>query len=61
MAYFYQAKLVDRIKRGQYVITQEGKKLVDLKIENISINYLKEHYESFREFSQRSSATKSES
>ena len=61
MAYFYQAKLVDRIKRGQYVITQEGKKLVDLKIENISINYLKEHYESFREFSQRSSAPKSES
>ena len=54
MAYFYQAKLVDRIRRGLYVITEEGKKLAKSGETNISVNYLKEHYPSFHEFAQRS-------
>ena len=54
MAYFYQAKLVDRIKRGLYVITPEGKELATSGVTNLSVNYLKEHYPTFREFAQRS-------
>ena len=54
MAYFYQAKLVDRIRRGLYVITDEGKKLAKSGPTELSVNYLKEHYPSFLEFSQRS-------
>lgn len=54
MAYFYQAKLVDRIRRGLYVITTEGKKLAKSGETNLSVNYLKEHYPSFKEISLRS-------
>ena len=54
MAYFFQAKIVDRIKRGIYVITEDGKKLLNSGVTNISVNYLKKNCPSFLEFSMRS-------
>lgn len=54
MAYFYQAEIVDRIKRGLYQINSNGKALLSKGITDLSVNYLKEYSPAFLAFSQKS-------
>lgn len=54
MAYFYQAEIVDRIKRGIYQINSNGKALLSKGITDLSVNYLKEYSPAFLAFSQKS-------
>lgn len=54
MAYFYQAEIVDRIKRGIYQINSNGKALLSKGITDLSVNYLKEYSPAFLAFTQKS-------
>ena len=54
MAYYYQAELVERIKRGLYRITDDCKELLQKGVTDISSTYLKQNYPAFRAFTQKS-------
>ena len=54
MAYFYQAEIVDRIKRGLYQINPYGKALLSQGVTDLSVNYLKEYSPAFLAFTQKS-------
>ena len=54
MAYFFQAQVVDRIKRGVYQINDNGKAMLQTGITELSVNYLKDHCPSFLAFTQKS-------
>ena len=55
MAYFYQAEIVDRIRRGLYKINDAGKALLASGITDLSVSELKQRYPQFRKFTERSS------
>ncbi|HPF49809.1 MAG TPA: restriction endonuclease [Caldisericia bacterium] len=50
--YLKQAGLLKAIKRGLYIITDEGKKVSGMNIKKIDISFL-DQYESFRDFKKR--------
>ena len=54
MAYFYQAEIVDRIKRGLYQINPYGKALLSQGVTDLSVSYLKEYSPAFLAFTQKS-------
>ncbi len=47
--YLYRATLLDRVKRGQYTISNEGKNVLEMNPEHIDNNFLLQ-YDSFKEF-----------
>lgn len=50
ITYIFQAGLLMRIKRGQYVISNEGKELLNKDINSLTRKYLEENYSSFYDF-----------
>jgi restriction system protein len=50
MTYLTKAGLVNRVKRGTYQITNEGRELLKRDLKSIDANYLKENYPAFREW-----------
>lgn len=56
--YLYRATLLDRVERGKYIISDEGKNVLKMDLENIDNNFLL-GYDSFKEF-QNVSTTKTE-
>jgi restriction system protein len=47
--YLYKAGLLDRLKRGQYFITDEGKAVLEKGVDAIDVTFL-DNYEAFRRF-----------
>ena len=49
MFYLYKAGLLNRPKRGQYFITEEGKTVIEKGLPEINVKFLN-NYETFRQF-----------
>lgn len=58
LTYLRQARLLDSIRRGVYVITDEGIKLLKNPPERISREYLYSNYSTFRDFMNRSKSSR---
>jgi len=51
ITYLFQAGLIKRVKRGAYVISEDGKVLLDKGVKSLTREYLEKNYPSFYEFS----------
>ena len=58
LVYMQKGGLIDRVERGKYQITDEGRKTLANNVERVDIKYLRQ-FEKFREFQKKSSSGES--